>query len=61
MVTKILESHGLHHLIDKTIERPDRDAAIAETWMKLSMQVSTYLLLCIGPEIFVAGCISVRT
>ena len=37
MVTKILESHGLYRLIDKNIERPDRDAANAETWMKLSI------------------------
>ncbi|KAI3281062.1 hypothetical protein DTO002I6_9976 [Penicillium roqueforti] len=51
MVTKILESHGLHRLIDKNIERPDRDAANAETWMKLSMQVSTWLRLCIDPDV----------
>ncbi|KAJ6190365.1 hypothetical protein N7519_000386 [Penicillium mononematosum] len=43
IVTLILESHGLHRLIDKSIERPMRNSQNAETWKELSLQVREWL------------------
>ncbi|CAP93265.1 hypothetical protein PCH_Pc16g05950 [Penicillium rubens Wisconsin 54-1255] len=37
IVTLILESYGLHRLIDKSIERPMRNSPNAEKWMELSL------------------------
>ncbi|CAI7574783.1 unnamed protein product [Penicillium glandicola] len=50
-VSRILEGHGLQRLIDKTILRPTRNSPNAETWMKLSMQVSSWLRICIDPDV----------
>jgi hypothetical protein len=36
-IVKILRGHGLHRLIDKSIERPVRSSPNAQIWMKLSM------------------------
>ncbi|KAJ6118841.1 hypothetical protein N7471_013461 [Penicillium samsonianum] len=50
-VSRILEGHGLQRLIDKNILRPTRNSPNAETWMKLSMQVSSWLRICIDPDV----------
>lgn len=43
IVTLILESYGLHRLIDKSIERPMRNSPNAEKWMELSLLVREWL------------------
>ncbi|KAJ5836274.1 hypothetical protein N7447_002300 [Penicillium robsamsonii] len=50
-VTKILQGHNLHRLINKEVEKPDRDSENAEKWMKISMQVRAWLRAGLDPEI----------
>ncbi|KAJ5971829.1 uncharacterized protein N7479_001747 [Penicillium vulpinum] len=50
-VTRILEGHSLHRLIDKNIERPDTDSEDAEKWMKLSIQVRAWLRHSIDSDV----------